>query len=101
MIWKDVKGFEGLYIVSDTGIVYSKTSNRNLRPVKKRDGYLQVTLANNGKLKYARVHRITKNNQGGIAMIFGLWQCRLFLFWHKSVTLLTFCISIYADRIMA
>ena len=70
-VWKDVKGYEGLYKVSDRGAVKScnrlvKQSKGGLRPVKEKilkpeedkDGYLQVFLSKNGKQKMFKVHRL-------------------------------------------
>lgn len=58
VMWKPVKGFEGLYLVSDIGEVYSLLTNKCLLPAKKRTGYLQVTLSKNTLLSYHLVHRI-------------------------------------------
>lgn len=63
-IWKDVKGFEKLYQVSNTGLVKSLITNnsrrkRVLKQKKTSRGYLSVTLFdNNGKHKYILVHRL-------------------------------------------
>lgn len=38
-IWKDVKGFEGLYQVSNYGRVYSKITNKIMKPKIEKDGY--------------------------------------------------------------
>lgn len=68
-LWKDIKGYEGLYQVSNLGnvkslerLVYNQHNNyikpeRILKPRRKEDGYLQVYLYNNGK-KQAYVHRL-------------------------------------------
>ena len=71
-IWKDVKGYEGLYQVSNMGRVKSleRTVTRKngrkqtireriLKPRTNQDGYLRVTLYNNGnKIKQFLVHRL-------------------------------------------
>ena len=75
-IWKDIKGFEGRYQVSNMGRVRSldmvlEGKNRNspytfeyqrsgkvLKPLKKRNGYYQVCLRHNGKAKYISIHRL-------------------------------------------
>jgi hypothetical protein len=70
-IWKDIKGYEGLYQVSNIGRVKSLThvtirkngSNlpireRILKPSTDKDGYLQVVLYNSGKRKTIKVHRL-------------------------------------------
>lgn len=57
-IWKDVKGFEDRYRVSNLGKVWSKTSDRELKPYIINSGYQVVTLQRNGiKVKY-QVHRL-------------------------------------------
>lgn len=60
-MWMPVKGFEGLYLVSDTGEVYSLLTNKSLLPARKRTGYLQVTLSKNAVLSYHLVHRLVAN----------------------------------------
>lgn len=73
MRWKDVEGYEGIYQVSDTGLVRSldrvsinKTKNgkdrpcklkgRILKPHTRKDGRLSVAFSKNGKLKTFSVH---------------------------------------------
>lgn len=67
MIWKDVKGYEGLYQVSDQGDVkslrkQSGTCYRKERILSKnrltKDGYNQVRLAKDGVQKDFRVNRL-------------------------------------------
>jgi hypothetical protein len=66
-IWKDIKGFEGLYQVSNTGKVKSlerinpqnkHQNERLLKPKTNRNGYYEVTLSKGGKLKSFRVNRL-------------------------------------------
>ena len=71
-IWKDIKGYEGLYQVSNTGRVKSfertvvgrngskrTIRERILRPTPTRDGYLRVNLYDSsGKRKFFFVHRL-------------------------------------------
>ena len=75
-IWKDIKGFEGRYQVSNLGRVRSldmvlegrnwkssgpfeyQRSGKVLKPLKKRNGYYQVCLRHNGKPKYFSIHRL-------------------------------------------
>lgn len=62
-IWKDIEGYEGLYQVSNTGKVrslnYGRTGKvKELVPTPTRNGYLQVTLCENGEKKPFRVHRL-------------------------------------------
>jgi hypothetical protein len=61
--WKDIKGYEGLYQVSNLGRVKSlkfKGKNRELilSQGKQSNGYLFVSLVKNKKIKTKRVHRL-------------------------------------------
>lgn len=54
----DIKNFDN-YQVTDDGRVWSKKSNRWLKPTKSQDGYLKVKLCfGNGKYINVGVHRI-------------------------------------------
>ena len=68
-IWKDIKGYEGLYQISNLGNVKSiryfnhannkaYTRNRLLKTSKTEKGYLRVELYKKGKGKKIRVHRL-------------------------------------------
>ena len=70
-VWRDIKGYEGIYQVSDLGKVKSlartiyfpsggkrKVKDRILKPAIDKDGYELLTLAKNGENKNTRVHRI-------------------------------------------
>lgn len=66
-IWKDIKGYEGLYQVSNTGRVkallrYDSRGNlrveRILKPIPTKDGYLRVHLSNNGVKRKRPIHRL-------------------------------------------
>ena len=74
-LWKDVKGFEGLYQVSTLGRVRSldtevkcyplerkpytqKRKGRILKPYPQGGGHLTVTLYKDGVEEYCRVHRL-------------------------------------------
>ena len=69
-VWKPVKGFEGLYEVSNLGNVrsvdrYVMNGNRCCllkgkprKPYYKSDGYLKITLSKNKKGKNYSVHRL-------------------------------------------
>ena len=70
-IWKDIKGYESFYQVSNLGNVRSLdryvkngTSNRNikrgrvLKPCINHKGYLQVHLVANGNSKLVVIHRL-------------------------------------------
>lgn len=57
-IWKDIKGYEGLYKVSNKGRVYSHVSNKVLKRYCASNGYEQVNLRKNGKSKFFLTHRL-------------------------------------------
>lgn len=62
-IWKDVVGHEGLYQVSNTGNVRSLNYGGHgyakvLIPKQNNRGRLWMELRNNGKKRYALVHRL-------------------------------------------
>lgn len=58
-IWKDCKGYEGLYQVSDLGRIWSIKRQCYLKGSYDKDGYIKLTLiAKNGKIKYERAHRL-------------------------------------------
>lgn len=61
-IWKDVKGYEGLYKVSNTGKVYSIISNKILKSPTCKTGYCIVVLWKNKKPRSFRLHRIVAEN---------------------------------------
>ena len=59
-IWCPIKGYEGLYEVSDKGMVKSigYGKERILSPGKLQNGYLRVNLCKNGEKKNLLVHRL-------------------------------------------
>lgn len=70
-IWKDIPGYEGVYVVSNTGQVKSLARTRlskkgGICPVPERiltqktdkDGYKDVALTRNARTHYFRVHRL-------------------------------------------
>lgn len=70
-IWKDIKGYENMYQVSNTGRVRSldrtiirsdgksyKKKGKECRYQENGDGYLLVKLSKNGVSKYMPVHRL-------------------------------------------
>lgn len=69
-IWKDIKGFEGCYQVSNLGNVRSLTRKVNtfngmrttkgkvLKPLKTNANYFKVDLKQNQKHNYASIHRL-------------------------------------------
>lgn len=64
VIWKDVKGYEGLYKVNNMGDVLSIARRGNWRgthlltPSNDGRGYRQVNICKNGKLKSIKVHKL-------------------------------------------
>lgn len=66
-IWKDIKGYEGLYQVSNLGRVKRilfinriciKEKEKMLKPRQNKFGYLLVSLSKNGKIKQITIHRL-------------------------------------------
>ena len=69
-IWKDIKGYEGKYMVSNTGKVkslertvwynggYYKKSEKTLKGYDNGKGYLRVELCKDGKRKWYRINRL-------------------------------------------
>ena len=62
VIWKDVEGFEGLYKVSNEGVVISTPRNGAKGKVMKqydmKHGYREYQLRKNGKRYHTYVHRL-------------------------------------------
>lgn len=65
--WRDIAGFEGIYLVSDKGRVYSvprKAPNHGtcggycLKPQKYRNGYVFYPLTRDGKTRQFLAHRL-------------------------------------------
>lgn len=84
--WKDIAGYEGSYQVSNTGKVKSlarfrRSKGSGIAPVAEKlltlntdkDGYKEVALCKNNKLRYFRVHRLVATafipNPDGLPMI--------------------------------
>lgn len=58
-IWKDVQGYEGLYMVSNDGRVKSITRyKKELKPSIGSSGYYYVQLWHDGKCKCRNIHRL-------------------------------------------
>lgn len=60
-IWKDIKGYEDLYAVSDTGLVKGKKYNRVLKPEINK-GYARVSLCKEGKTSKQFIHRLVASH---------------------------------------
>ena len=58
--WRDIKGYEGMYQVSDLGRVRSKKYGywRVLKSGKNPNGYLKIVLFKDGDRKQSYVHRL-------------------------------------------
>lgn len=56
--WKDIKGYEGLYQVSNMGVIRSLYTGKILKAKKETNGYMRVKLYKDGKGKSHTVHRI-------------------------------------------
>lgn len=62
-IWKDIKGYEGLYQVSNLGRVKSLGNNKTkkekiMKPSVNKSGYLLICLSKNGYIKNYFLHRL-------------------------------------------
>lgn len=60
-IWKDIKGYEGLYQISDQGNVkslYKRHSGKEIMKQYTNSGYKYVSLHKEKKIKKHRVHRL-------------------------------------------
>lgn len=55
--WKDIEGFPN-YQISNLGNVWSKKTNKILKPYKTNKGYLTVGFWLNGKKKKLSIHRL-------------------------------------------
>jgi hypothetical protein len=79
MKWVDVNGYEGVYEVSETGLVRSKEriivnktktggdrpcklKSKTLKPFKRKDGRFEVVLSVKGKTKTTSVHVLVARN---------------------------------------
>lgn len=56
--WKDVKGFEGIYQISNLGNVRNIKTSKFLKPSPNKSGYLRVNLSRKDKIKACYVHRL-------------------------------------------
>lgn len=57
-IWRDIKDYEGLYMVSNLGRVMNINTGHILKPVLQNTGYYVVTLCKNKCHKIHRIHRL-------------------------------------------
>ena len=62
-IWKDVKGYEGLYQISSDGQVYSIKRKRILKPINSHHGYKRIRLYTDSQnWKTFALHRLVAIN---------------------------------------
>lgn len=57
-IWRDIKGYEGLYQISNFGNIKGLKYQKILTPKKRNDGYLNIQLYKNNKRKKFFIHRL-------------------------------------------
>ena len=55
---KDIKGYEGLYAVTEDGQVYGYKRKKFLKPIKEWTGYYKVNLSKDSKVKAFKLHRL-------------------------------------------
>lgn len=58
---KSIKGYEDLYLISKTGRIFSKITNR-YKVFNKSTKYLRIDLYKNGKVKWFSIHRLVALN---------------------------------------
>lgn len=58
MRWRKIKELNGLYKVSDIGLVKKTKTNKLMTPKPNYKGYLRITFIINGKRTIFRVHRL-------------------------------------------
>lgn len=57
-IWKDIKGYEDIYQISNLGRVKSVETDRILKGCKTSNGYLIVSLYKNSVMSTKKIHRL-------------------------------------------
>jgi hypothetical protein len=57
-VWRDVPGYEGLYVVSDAGRVRRRGNDDFLKPAKTPQGRLQVGVRRDGFETKRQIHRL-------------------------------------------
>lgn len=76
--WRDIKGFEGIYQVSDLGRVkalnyHREGKERIMVGIKHKTGYLMVNLCRDGKQKLYGIHQLVADafisNPDGLPMV--------------------------------
>jgi len=57
-IWKDIQGYEWLYLINNCGFVFSKKYNKFKNQRKDNHGYMYTNLYKNSTYKIKRIHRL-------------------------------------------
>lgn len=61
-VWKDVKGYEGTYIISNKGKVVNICTGHIMQPKKNNRDYVQIRLNKNGCTQHWLLHRLVAVN---------------------------------------
>lgn len=56
--WKDIKGYEGIYQISNLGRIKNLNTNKILFKAPDKSGYIRIHLYKNGSFKAFGVHRL-------------------------------------------
>jgi len=59
---KQIKGFEGIYEIYEDGRIYSYHTNKFMKNIKSKHGYLVISLSKNGVRKQYKLHRLLMSN---------------------------------------
>ena len=57
-IWKHIKGYEDLYLISNYGKMYIIKKKRLMKETLDKQGYVKVTLYKEGTKKYTHIHKL-------------------------------------------
>lgn len=57
-LWKDIPNYEGLYQISNLGNIMSIRRKRLIKSDRRKDGYIQVHLTKDKKMKNFLLHRL-------------------------------------------
>ena len=60
-IWRPIKDYEKLYLISNLGNVFSIKRKRNLKVIDSHHGYKRIQLYKNGKFITCALHRLVAN----------------------------------------
>lgn len=101
-VWKDIKGYEGLYKISNYGRVKSekrlRTKGGIIKSSLSTSGYEITHLCKNGKVKTFQVHRLVAShfldNPYNLPEVNHKDECKI----NNHVSNLEFCTRIYNQR---